>query len=128
MENKQARIDLAKRLHHLQYFYTEEYLQELKNKEEEEEEVRKMKESGDPCCMLMTADNNAKVMLDCMKDTSKTIKILKDEDEDVDDWMIAAINAALDSCNEEHTIPFDLPVCMLGMLGANYRAEKYHIY
>lgn len=128
MENKEIRIALCKRLHHLGWFYTQEYMQELDNKAEEEKKIQEMKESNEPVCCVLTADNNAKVMLDCMKATKAIMELLRDEDEDVEDWQISAINAALDTTNESNFVSFDLPYCILGMLGAQYRGEKYKKY
>lgn len=128
MENKEIRISLCKRLHHLGWFYTQEYLKELENKVEEEKRIQELKNSDEPVCCVLTADNNAKVMLDCMKATNAAMDILRDEDEDVEDWQISAINAALDTTNDSQYVSFDLPYCILGMMGAQYRGEKYKKY
>lgn len=69
----------------------------------------------------MTAENNAKVMLSCMKDMRRAIEILEDKDEDVDEWMLAGITAMLDKAGEMRIIPFDLPTSICGVLGADWR-------
>ena len=60
--------------------------------------------------------------------TKAIVELLRDEEEDVDDWQIAAIEAALDKTNESKYVSFDLPYCILGMLGAQYRGDKYKKY
>lgn len=122
-ENMNERYDLAKRLQRVTFYYTEEYVKELDNKKREDAAVKAMQESpaDDIQCVILTAENNAKIMMDGITDLIHAVNILTNTDEDVDDWMIAGINAALDKANERHVIPFDLPLCINGMLGAQYR-------
>lgn len=56
-----------------------------------------------------------------MTDCIAAVNILANMDEDVDDWMIAGINAMLDKVNTSHAIPFDLPTSICGILCAQYR-------
>ena len=72
-------------------------------------------------CMVLTAENNARVMLDCMKDARRLLKLLIDENEDFDDWMLVGMNAVFDHLNLSHEIPFDLAASMLGLVLAQYR-------
>lgn len=119
------RKDLVKRLRRAAFAYTREYLDELENKEKEEAECKAAQEAyekdGVVRCIVMTAENNAKVMLGCMKDMKRAIEILEDRAEDVDDWMMAGITAMLDKAGEMKIIPFDLPTSICGVLGADWR-------
>lgn len=119
------RKDLVKRLRRATFAYTREYLDELENKEKEEAECKAAQEAyekdGVISCIVMTAENNAKVMLSCMKDMRRAIEILEDKDEDVDEWMLAGITAMLDKAGEMRIIPFDLPTSICGVLGADWR-------
>ena len=78
-------------------------------------------DDGQIKCMVLTAENNAKVMLECIKELVQAVDILTDREEDVDDWMLAGITAMLDKCNEQKVIPFDLPTSICGLLGAEWR-------
>ena len=46
---------------------------------------------------------------------------VKEMEEDVDDWMIAGINAMLDKVKPSRGLPFDLSTSIRGVLGAQYR-------
>ena len=66
-------------------------------------------EGGEIKCMVLTAENNARVMMGCITDCIAAVNILTNMEEDVDDWMIAGINAMLDKVYKGYAIPFDLP-------------------
>ncbi len=78
-------------------------------------------EGGEIKCMVLTAENNARVMMNCITDCIAAVNILTNKEEDVDDWMIAGINAMLDKVLEGHAIPFDLPASICGILCAQFR-------
>ncbi len=122
---KEERRETAKRIQRLTYCYTKEYVKELDNKKREDAAVKEMEaaktEGGEIKCMVLTAENNARVMMNCITDCIAAVDILVNMEEDVDDWMIAGINAMLDKVWESHTIPFDLPTSICGLLGAQYR-------
>lgn len=122
-ENMTERKELARRLQRVTFYYTEEYVKELDNKKREDAAIKAMQENPrtEPQCMILTAEQNAKVMMDCITDLIHAVNILTNTEEEVDDWMIAGISAALDKANENHVIPFDLPLCINGMLAAQYR-------
>ena len=109
----------------LTFYYTEEYIKELDKKKHEDAAVKEMQESGSKSgeirCMVLTAEQNAKVMMDCMTDLIHAVRILTDMEQDIDDWMLAGISAMLDKIGEQKVIPYDLPVCINGTLGAQYR-------
>jgi len=48
------------------------------------------------------------------------VNLLANE-EDVEDWMLAGINAMLEKVNESRCIPFDLPTSICGLLCAHLR-------
>lgn len=122
---KEERRETAKRIQRFTYYYTKEYVHELDNKKREDAAVKEMQdaatEGGEIKCMVLTAENNARVMMDCITDCIAAVNILTNMEEDVDDWMIAGINAMLDKVYKGHAIPFDLPTSICGLLGAQYR-------
>lgn len=122
---KEERRETAKRIQRFTYYYTKEYVHELDNKKREDAAVKEMQdaatEGGEIKCMVLTAENNARVMMGCITDCIAAVNILTNMEEDVDDWMIAGINAMLDKVNKGHAIPFDLPTSICGLLGAQYR-------
>lgn len=122
---KEERRETAKRIKCLTYWYTKEYVKELDNKKREDAAVKEMEaektEYGEIKCMVLTAENNARVMMNCITDCIAAVNILANMEEDVDDWMIAGINAMLDKVNASHAIPFDLSTSICGILCAQYR-------
>ena len=60
-------------------------------------------------------------MMNCITNCIAAVDILVNMEEDVEDWMIAGINAMLDKVYKGHAIPFDLPTSICGLLGAQYR-------
>lgn len=122
---KEERKETAKRIQRLTYWYTKEYVREMDNKKREDAAVKEMQdaatEGGEIKCMVLTAENNARVMMGCITGCIAAVNILTNKEEDVDDWMIAGINAMLDKVLEGHAIPFDLPTSICGILCAQYR-------
>ena len=114
---KAERRETAKRLQRLTYCYTKEYVREMDNKKREDAAT----EGGEIKCMVLAAENNARVMMNCITDCIAAVDILVSMERDVDGWMIAGINAMLDKVWESHTIPFDLPISICGLLGTQYR-------
>lgn len=121
----EERKELAKRLRRATYLFTREYLDELEKVEQEKAECKAAEEAyksdGVVRCVLLTAENNAKTMLGCMKDMVRAAEILADPEEDVDEWMMAGITAMLDKANEMKIIPYDLPGSICGVLCADWR-------
>lgn len=117
--------ETAKRIQCLAYSYTVEYVGQLDNKMREDAAVKEMKdaatEGGEIKCMVLTAEHNAKVAMGCITDCIAAVNILVNMEEDVDDWMIAGINAMLDKVQVSQGIPFDLSTAICGVLGAQYR-------
>ncbi len=122
---REERRETAKRIQRFTYYYTKEYVRELDNKKREDAAVKEMEdaatEGGEIKCMVLTAENNARVMMNCITDCIAAVDILVNMEEDVEDWMIAGINAMLDKVYKGHAIPFDLPTSICGLLGAQYR-------
>ena len=122
---KEERRETAKRIQRLAYFYTVEYVGQLDNKKREDAAVKEMQdaatEGGEIKCMVLTAENNASVAMGCITDCIAAVNILVNMEEDVDDWMIAGINAMLDKVRVSQGIPFDLSTAICGVLGAQYR-------
>lgn len=118
------RREVAKRLQRITFYYTEEYVQEMNKKAKEDEAIKAMQDApkdGQIRCMVLTAEHNAKVMMDCIKDLIRAVEILRNRHEDVDEWMLDGITAMLDRIGKMKVIPFDLPASICGILGAQYR-------
>ena len=122
---REERRETAKRIQRLAYFYTVEYVGQLDNKKREDAAVKEMQaaetEGGEIKCMVLTAENNARVAMGSITDCIAAVNILVNMEEDVDDWMIAGINAMLDKVRVTQGIPFDLSTAICGVLGAQYR-------
>ncbi len=122
---KEERRETAKRIQRLAYFYTVEYVGQLDNKKREDAAVKEMQdaatEGGEIKCLVLTAENNARVAMGSITDCIAAVNILVNMEEDVDDWMIAGINAMLDKVRVSRGIPFDLSTSICGLLGAQYR-------
>ena len=122
---KEERRETAKRIQRLAYLYTVEYVSQMDNKKREDAAVKEMQdaatESGEIKCMVLTAENNARVAMGSITDCIAAVNILVNMEEDVDDWMIAGINAMLDKIRVTRGVPFDLSTSICGLLGAQYR-------
>nr|WP_325305902.1 hypothetical protein [uncultured Oscillibacter sp.] len=122
---KEERRETAKRIQRLAYFYTVEYVSQMDNKKREDAAVKEMQaaatEGGEIKCMVLTAENNARVAMGSITDCIAAVNILVNMEEDVDDWMIAGINAMLDKIRVTRGVPFDLSTSICGLLGAQYR-------
>ena len=122
---KEERRETAKRIQRLAYFYTVEYVSQMDNKKREDAAVKEMQdaatESGEIKCMVLTAENNARVAMGSITGCIAAVNILVNMEEDVDDWMIAGINAMLDKIRVTRGVPFDLSTSICGLLGAQYR-------
>ena len=114
---------MARRLQRITFYYTEEYVEDLAKKEKEDAAIKELEAnpSGEIRCMVLTAEHNAKVMMDCIKDLIRAVNILRDKNEEVDEWMLAGITAMLDKVAQLKVLPYDLPASVCGLLGAQYR-------
>lgn len=121
-----SRMEVLKRVQRLAYYYTEEYVKELDNKKREAAAVKELEEAkragnGEIRCVVLTAEHNAKVLMDCITDCITAVNTLKNRDKDVEDWMIAGINAMMDKVNGTGAIPYDLPLSICGLLCVQYQ-------
>lgn len=119
----EERKEVARRLQRITFYYTEEYVEDLAKKEKEDAAIKELEAnpSGEIRCMVLTAEHNAKVMMDCIKDLIRAVNILCDKNEEVDEWMLAGITAMLDKVAQLKVLPYDLPASVCGLLGAQYR-------
>lgn len=119
----EERKEVARRLQRITFYYTEEYVEDLAKKEKEDAAIKELEAnpSGEIRCMVLTAEHNAKVMMDCIKDLIRAVNILHDKNEEVDEWMLAGITAMLDKVAQLKVLPYDLPASVCGLLGAQYR-------
>lgn len=118
------RKNTMRRIQRLTYWFTEEYVKELENKKKEDAAVKEMNENSDTNeikCVVLTAEHNAEVMMECIKECICAVNLLANEDEEVEDWMLAGINAMLEKVNESRCIPFDLPTSICGLLCTHIR-------
>ncbi len=125
-KNKEARKEIAKRLQRLTYYFTKDYVTELDNRKREIAAEQEMKaeaeKTGEVKCMVLTAEANAEIAMDCITDLIHAVTILTDPEQDVDDWMLDGISAMLDSVNQKHEgIPYDLSASICGLLCAQFR-------
>lgn len=97
-----------------------EYMNDLEKAEEERKACEKAKESGELVVMILTGEQNAKVMLECMKDMKEAIDFMNNTDRDVENWQLAGINAMFDQCNAERVIHFDIGTAVCGILGTQF--------
>lgn len=119
---KEVRMKLMTRICKLNMIFTEEYLNELKTAEEEKKKVEELKETerDELCCMVLTGEWNANVDLDCMKTCAEIIGYLRDEENDVEAWQLAGINAMMDKSNEEHSVDYSMPQAISDILGIRF--------
>lgn len=125
-DNMADRMEVLKRIQRLAYYYTEEYVKELDNKKREDAAVKELEEAkkagnGEIGCVVLTAEHNTKVLMDCITDCITAVNTLKNRDKDVEDWMIAGINAMMDKVNDTRAIPYDLPLSICGLLCVQYQ-------
>ena len=97
-----------------------EYMNDLEKAEKERKACEKAKASGEPVCVILTGEQNAEVMLSCMKDFKEAIEFMQNDDMDVDPWQLAGINAMFDQCNADCILPFDIGTAVCGILGTQY--------
>ncbi len=117
-ENRERAI---KRMKNLAYWFMGEMLKEEERGEKEKEAFEKAKEAGKQVIMVSTAENNTRVMKECMKEARDAAEFLKDEKNDIEEWQVAGINAMFDQCNKENIVPYDMPTAIKGLLCMQYQ-------
>lgn len=118
VELSENRKKAIKRLYKLVYWFADEMLDEedAEKREAAEFEEQRKKEPDKLQIRVSAHDNNARVMKDCIREARDAAEFLKSGENDVEEWQIAGINAMFDQCNEERTIPYDLPTAIKGLL------------
>lgn len=123
-ENMKERRTLADRLIKIHFLFTEELLEDLESKAKEDAAVKSMEESPDDGqihCMILTADNNIRVMKDVVGETQRVVRYLLSKENFIESWMLAGVNAMLDSIKQgKDGIPYDLPHSISGLLGMDW--------
>lgn len=116
-ENRERTI---KRTKQLVYLFADFMLEEEEKGKKQRAEFEKAQAEGKAVIMVSCAENNIRCMHDCMKAANEVVKFLKNEENEVEEWQLAAINAMYGTCNnvEERQveIPFDLPYAIKGLL------------
>jgi len=97
-----------------------EYMNDLEEAEQEREACKKAEESGELTIIVLTGEQNAAVMLECMKDMKEAIDFMSNTDNDEENWQLAGINAMFDQCNTECIVPFDIGTAVCGILGTQF--------
>jgi hypothetical protein len=115
-----TRKETVQRLMKLLGVFTMDYLSDLENIENEKKLCAEAEQTGEPKIIVLTGEQNAKVMLNCMKEIRKAVKFLNDDENEVDNWQLAGINAMFDTVNETKEIPYDLPYAVCGILGTDF--------
>lgn len=116
-ENREKAI---KRTKQLVYYFADFMLEEEEIGKKQRAEFEKAQAAGEAVIMVSCTENNIRCMHDCMKAANEVVKFLKDKENEVEEWQLAAINAMYDTCNTmeegQVTIPFDLPYAIKGLL------------
>lgn len=117
--NKENRNALINRLGRLSYFFSKEMLKHEQEVKDFEDLCKKAEESGSQVVVVSGAENNRKVMRDCLKATNDCIDFLRKKDnyEYVEPWQEAGITAIFDKCNDDGVVPYDLPYTVQAILG-----------
>lgn len=120
-EKKKSVLD---RLYKLSYFFSNEMLKYIGEKEEFERKCKEAEEKGEQVVIVSTSENNKKCMQNCLKATNEVIDYLrkKENAEYLEIWQLDGVNAMLDICKVE--IPYDLPYALQGALGMWETIEK----
>lgn len=116
----ESREKAIKRTKQLVYYFADFMLEEEEKGKKQRVEFEKAQAAGEAVIMVSCAENNIRCMHDCMKAANEVVKFLKDKENEVEEWQLAAINAMYDTCNTmeegQVTIPFDLPYAIKGLL------------
>lgn len=122
---KEDRHNLIGRICKMNMIFTEEYLKELETAEQEKKKAEELKktETDEIRCVVMTGDWNAQVDLDCMKTCAEIIGYLRDEENDVEAWQLAGINAMMYKSNEEHSVDYSMPQAISDVLGIRFMKD-----
>nr|DAH86536.1 MAG TPA: hypothetical protein [Caudoviricetes sp.] len=117
---KESREKAIKRTKQLVYYFADFMLAEEEKGRRQRAEFEKAKAEGKAVIVVSAAENNIRCMHNCMKAANDVVKFLKNADNEVEEWQLAAINAMYDTCNTmeegQVTIPFDLPYAIKGLL------------
>lgn len=119
----EERKQVITRIQCLTYWYTTEYMEVLDDQRTEEKAIRELRtradESREIKMVVLSAENNVKVILSCITSCVKAVNILRNED--VEPWMLAGINAMIDKVNETGIVPYDLPISICGLLCSQFK-------
>ena len=115
-----TRKETINRMHKLMSLITMEYLEDLEKAEEQRKACEEAEKSDKLVITVLTGESNAKVMLNIMKEIKKVIDFMKDEENEVENWQRAGINAMFDQVNEEKVIPYDLAYAVSGIIGTAF--------
>lgn len=110
---------LLENLYKLNYWFSNEMLEEEKKVKEFEKACEEAKKSDSLVMVISGAPGNVKCMKGCMEDTVKVINFLRDKKnhEYIEPWQMAGAEAMFNQCSEDDVIPFDLPGALMAVLG-----------
>lgn len=89
-ENRERTI---KRTKQLVYFFADFMLEEEEKGKKQRAEFEKAQAEGKAVIMVSCAENNIRCMHDCMKAANEVVKFLKNEENEVEEWQLAAISS-----------------------------------
>lgn len=128
-EEKRRALD---RLYRISYWFANEMFKYMEKEAAFKEKCEKAEKEGGTVVIMSAAENNKRCMQNCLKATTEIINylsndrtedlegidlILEKNAENMNMWQIDGINAMLDTCANEESIPFDLPYAIQGVLG-----------
>lgn len=120
----ESRQKILRRIYKLVYWFVSEMLEEEDAEEREAQKFKKQceEESEKFQFRISAHDNNIGVLKSCIRDAHDVVEFFKEE-QDVEEWQLAGINAMFDQCNKEKIVPYDLPTAIKGLLCLHIRCR-----
>lgn len=119
MDKTEVRKQILDKLYRYNYWFCNEMMKEEEKVKEFEAACKKAEQEETPVIIVSGSAGNVKCMRHCMEATAKIITFLrnKEEQEYIEAWQLAGIQAILEQCKEDQVVPFDLPYAIQGILG-----------
>lgn len=117
-EKMEALKKISTRIQKLGFWFAGAMLDDEEKGEENRRNFEKAK-AENPDTLVFAVDcseNNVRVMKDCLKSCQRAHKYIQKNQEEIEEWQIAGINAMFDQANKEGIVPYDLPYAIEGIL------------
>lgn len=117
-EKMEALKKISTRIQKLGFWFAGAMLDDEEKGEENRRNFEKAK-AENPDTLVFAVDcseNNVRVMKDCLKSCQRAYKYIQKNQEEIEEWQMAGINAMFDQVNKEGIVPFDLPYAIEGIL------------